>query len=129
MIRWAKRIIRRVFVGRKLRSLSRALDALDDLRFELSKLEKQRKGLERLADRFENRRAAVMDQLEGVERKTRNYESTIDALRSELKVLGEVELAGLVEANRVLIERWRAATSIEVMRQVAARGDRNEGSG
>ena len=62
--------------------------------------------------------------LEDANKALRQHETVVEALRSENKILGEVEVATLTAAHQLLLERYRAHCAVEVMRQVAASGGR-----
>jgi len=63
---------------------------------------------------------SLTGELETAKTMLRQQEVVVEALRSENKILGDVEVATLTAAHQLLLERYRAHCAIEVMRQVAA---------
>lgn len=73
-------------------------------------------------DLSEQLRTAVEEHaatLQSCERLIRQHETVVEALRSENKILGEVEVAGLNAACQRFIELWHRERAVEVMQQVA----------
>ena len=56
----------------------------------------------------------------------RQHASAMEALRNELTVATESTIPTLVAANQLHLERYRAETAVQVMRQVAVSGDRED---
>ena len=64
--------------------------------------------------------------LEDAERARASCEETIEHLRQEVSVYKETTIPGLVEANRLLTERWNAQVSVEVRKQMLVNPDLRE---
>lgn len=60
------------------------------------------------------------EHLDLAQRHLRQSEVVVEALRSENKILGDVEVPLLNTVNQHQLERYKALVAVEVMRQVAA---------
>lgn len=56
----------------------------------------------------------------------RQHQTALDAIRDELQVATESTIPVLVAANQLHLERLRAETAVQVMRQVAVTGNNKE---
>ncbi len=63
---------------------------------------------------------SAAEEAEQVERDQRRYEETIDKLRSELQVLNDVTIPGLVAANKMTLAELDSWTAIHARRQALA---------
>ena len=66
------------------------------------------------------RMSALEDELRQAKRSYRDYDDALEAVRVKLQIVEEVMVPGLVQANKVFEERWKAETELHVRRQVAA---------
>ena len=82
---------------------------LEDAEMELRQLYKD----------FKEEHDSLMQEVIEAERLLKQHEVALEALRSENKILGEVEIPTLTSAHQQLLERFKALTSIEIARQLA----------
>jgi len=72
--------------------------------------------------------ATIEDELKKAKALNVKYETALDALRNENKVMSEVTIPALTASCQLGLERWRAETAIQVRRQVAASNINKESS-
>ncbi len=61
--------------------------------------------------------AEIRQAVASLEKQQKQYEAGMEALRARVKVAEDVTIPGLVAANRLVLERYDADTSIQVRRQ------------
>jgi len=71
----------------------------------------------------------IEDELKKAKALNVKYETALDALRNENKVMSEVTIPALTASCQLGLERWRAEAAIQVRRQVAASDTNKEYSG
>ena len=117
MLHW----LRTKLIGREAADLRRLLRESSR---RCAALERARRAQETaLAQReieFEEAAEALRGELASTSRLVRQYDEELEKCRSQLKVAEEVTIPTLVEAHRLLLERWRGESAIHVRRQVAA---------
>jgi len=69
--------------------------------------------------RLERLGQSLKDDLDEADAVQVEYDKTLEALRADIQILEEVTVPGLVEANRTVLERQRADTSLQVRRRVS----------
>jgi hypothetical protein len=52
----------------------------------------------------------------------KQHHTVVEALRSENKIYGDIEIPTLTAAHQLVLERYRSHCAIEIMRQVDAHG-------
>jgi len=123
-----KLFFRRLLLALRLRRLTSAQRMAEDWATQnhsLSKrLARQEERLSKLRQSVYDRAESVAHDLDTARKLQQQHETVIESLRSENTVLG-VEVSALTAANQLALERYRAETSIQTMRQVAA-GSREE---
>lgn len=82
--------------------------------------ERHRLGLERLKSRIVSIVETSVEELESAELVQRQYNETVETLQSELRVLRDITVPGLVAANKLCLAELDSWTSVQVRRQVAA---------
>jgi len=75
---------------------------------------------------FKNYVEEITADVDATNKLQKQQETVIDALRSENKILGEVQLPAMTAALKLEMERTRAEIDLQVRRQVAARSTREE---
>lgn len=119
-----RRLWRRVRVGR-LTAAQRMADRwmIDSGRM-AKRLASQHEALLEYKRSLDERADSLSADLDMARKLQAQHETTLESLRGENTVMG-VEIAALTAANQLALERYRAETSIQTMRQAAA-GTREE---
>ena len=91
-------------------TIDRFLANLEDL------LKSSQEGIDEVAGNLDHLKRMVMD----LEEDQRRYHRENETLRSELTVLKEVTVPGLVAANSLVLQRVEADIAVQVKRQVAS---------
>lgn len=89
------------------------------------RLSAQHEQLQELRQALELRVSSLEVDLKAARELQQRHETALESLRSENTVLG-VEITALTAANQLALERYRAETAIEAMRQASAVGRREE---
>lgn len=106
---------------RSAKELSRIHRELLKVKEEVELYEEQRRlGLEKLKSRVVSIVETSMEELEAAEHVQRQYNETVETLQSELRVLRDVTVPGLVAANKLCLAELDSWTAVQVRRQVAA---------
>jgi len=95
----------------------------------LAALEKKEEALTTKSVAIKELIATIEDELRKAKALNVKYETALDALRNENKVMSEVTIPALTASCQLGLERWRAETAIQVRRQVAASNTNKEYSG
>jgi t-SNARE complex subunit (syntaxin) len=129
--RWLKNVM----IGRQLQR------RVNNFSRDLSKLSRQQKKNRRQLSERKNEldiiKAAVLEAEERL-RETidealkihKRYETQLEAANDRIKVMEEMTIPTLVQSNELLLERWRAETTVQVRRRTAFEklGNNEEGS-
>ena len=119
---WRAQRIRRDALGIEAR-IVRAEARLEQRQANLRTLQRQLKALaDTVAAEFgeiSSEMAAVRSELEQLDKRRRQYEDEVEALRAQVRVAETVTIPGLVAANKLILERVDADTAVQVRRQVA----------
>ena len=84
------------------------------------RLELRRRSLAVVERRLAAHAEVLAEDLDEAKRLQEQYDEQLVSIRSELRVLKDVTIPGLVAANKLLLAQWDAETAIQVRRQVAA---------
>lgn len=114
----ARRMAKRWF-GRSVKINKRLSSHLDKLHEFGMELEDLQRGLEDYYGR-------IVDDVKDARDLQKQQEEVVDALRSENKILGEVQMPAMTAALQLELERTRAEIDLQVRRQIAARSPRDE---
>ena len=122
------KILSRVWNRLYLRSLLRRQSAAQKMAKEWQKeasrllglLKEEKRQLEKIMMRFENRVALATTAIENIEEQVTKHDKALDALRNENEVMSDVTIPALTAACKLGQERWDAEAAIQVRRQVAA---------
>lgn len=82
--------------------------------------ERRRMTLEKLKSRLASIVETSVEELEAADNVQRQYNEAVETLQSELRVLRDVTVPGLVAANKLCLAELDSWTSVQVRRQVAA---------
>jgi chromosome segregation ATPase len=103
------------------RELKRIYRELQKVREDVELYEEHcRLGLEKLKSRIVSIVETSVEELESAELVQRQYNETVETLQSELRVLRDITVPGLVAANKLCLAELDSWTSVQVRRQVAA---------
>lgn len=118
LIGWITSWVQAARIARSQQNLAARLKRLEDSRKESLAVLRRRT---QVLKEFEERLQVVVSEMES---EIANAKQThlldkeqLDSARSEVRVL-ETTIQGLVQANQLYEERWKAQTAIETMRQV-----------
>ena len=116
-----RRWLRSVLLMQKLTVAQRMADTwLLDATIALKKLDDDYNRALQFREVLDESIAEQQVRLDDARKLIRQHETVVEALRSENKILGEVEVVNLTAACQLFLEQYRARTAVEVMRQVAA---------
>jgi uncharacterized protein YukE len=103
------------------RRLKRNHRRLGQLQSELDQLGESWRGkLGAFERRMRSINAAAAEDVEEANRIQEQYEKTVEGLRSELQVLRDVTVPGLVQSNKMMLSELDKYTAINVRQQVGA---------
>ena len=84
----------------------------------LRKFEKARKKIASLKRRMDAVAEALFEDIDESEATVKSLNESLEAVRSELEIANDVVIPGLVQSNKLLLERSSADTAEQVRRQV-----------
>lgn len=101
---------------RRLKSLRKQKEKSDQ------ELALYKSSLNSLKDQFDDEMKKANRALNEAAGLNKKYEQALEAAQEELKTCKEILIPGLIQSNRVLIDRWDAESAVQAMRKVAASG-------
>ena len=92
----------------------------------LGRLDKRKKELYSLQKRVASVSKVLLLDLDESEKTVKSLRESLESVQSELTIADEITIPGLVQSNKLLLERASADTAEQVRRQVASTSPRAE---